>query len=50
MKHAEFSSKLPAIYRDPFDRTLIAQASCEALPLMTTDRQIRRYNLQVIEP
>lgn len=34
---------LPAIYKDPFDRALIAQASVEDLELVTTDAEIPRY-------
>ena len=39
---------LPAIHKDPFDRLLIAQAQVENLPLITTDREITRYPVQVI--
>ena len=34
---------LPAIHRDPFDRLLIAQAVCQAMPLLTADETIARY-------
>jgi PIN domain nuclease of toxin-antitoxin system len=36
---------LPPIHRDPFDRLLISQAQCEALTLVTPDKQIREYKL-----
>jgi PIN domain nuclease of toxin-antitoxin system len=49
LTHAKYVSKLPPIHSDPFDRILIAQAICEGLCLMTTDRLIRRYNLQVVQ-
>lgn len=34
---------LPPLHQDPFDRTLIAQATVEDLTLVTTDREILRY-------
>jgi PIN domain nuclease of toxin-antitoxin system len=34
---------LPAIHQDPFDRTLIAQATAEDLVLVTTDADIPLY-------
>ncbi len=45
--HAKAVEKLPFIHRDPFDRTLIAQAQTEGLTLMTTDPQIRKYDVDV---
>jgi len=45
--HAAAVEKLPLIHRDPFDRTLIAQAQTEGLTLMTTDPQIRKYDVDV---
>lgn len=34
---------LPPLHKDPFDRTLIAQAVVEGMPLVTADRQIAGY-------
>ncbi|MGP8248103.1 MAG: type II toxin-antitoxin system VapC family toxin [Bryobacteraceae bacterium] len=34
---------LPDIHKDPFDRALIAQASVEALEIVTLDTEIPRY-------
>ena len=34
---------LPDIHKDPFDRVLIAQASVEALEIVTLDAEIPRY-------
>jgi len=45
--HASAVEKLPLHHRDPFDRTLIAQAKIEGLTLMTTDPQIRKYDVDV---
>ncbi len=39
---------LPAIHNDPFDRLLIVQSQMEGLPLLTADREIARYRVEVI--
>ncbi len=36
---------LPALHRDPFDRILICQAFRHGLTLLTSDRDILRYNV-----
>lgn len=46
--HAWRAGTLAAHHRDPFDRLLVAQAKAEALPLVTRDRQLDRYDIQVI--
>ncbi len=38
---------LPKHHRDPFDRLLIAQAQLERLPLVTGDRQLQKYDVEV---
>lgn len=38
---------LPPLHRDPFDRMLIAQARRERVALVTRDRTLRRYPIQV---
>jgi PIN domain nuclease of toxin-antitoxin system len=43
LAHAVAIESLPAFYRDPFDRMIIAQAQVEALPILTADEAIRRY-------
>ncbi len=48
MPHALYVSTLPAIHRDPFDRLLIAQAQLENLPILTSDPQISRYDVEII--
>ena len=37
------AGRLPRLYRDPFDRMLIAQARAEQLALLTRDRAIIGY-------
>jgi PIN domain nuclease of toxin-antitoxin system len=42
-RHAEATSQLPPLHRDPFDRMLVAQARVESLTLVTRDPAIRSY-------
>lgn len=44
-KHALGLIDLPKIHRDPFDRMLIAQARVEKMTLITTDKDILRYDI-----
>lgn len=47
--HALELMRLPVHHRDPFDRMLIAQALAEDVPVMTCDKEFRKYKgLQVI--
>lgn len=46
--HALRVYSLPDHHRDPFDRLLIAQAQCESLPILTSDRQFRKYSVRVL--
>ncbi len=48
-QHAERAAALPLYHNDPFDRMLIAQAQMQALTLVTADRDLRRYDLDVID-
>ena len=41
-------AQLPDHHRDPGDRLLIAQALAEGIPILTADRQIRRYPVEVL--
>jgi PIN domain nuclease of toxin-antitoxin system len=36
------------IHRDPFDRMLVAQASCEDLTLVTRDPFCQQYNVAIL--
>lgn len=47
--HAEAVGSLPGHHRDPFDRMLVAQAKAEGLTLVTRDRELRLYDVRVIE-
>jgi PIN domain nuclease of toxin-antitoxin system len=46
--HALRVATLPPHHRDPFDRLLIAQAQAEALPILTSDPRIGKYDVDVI--
>jgi PIN domain nuclease of toxin-antitoxin system len=41
--HAIAAGLLPPIHRDPFDRILVAQATVEAITLVTSDPIMARY-------
>lgn len=47
--HGELAPSLPAHHRDPFDRMLVAQAQLESLALVTADRTIRPYDIELID-
>jgi PIN domain nuclease of toxin-antitoxin system len=46
--HALGVSDLPLHHGDPFDRLLVAQARSEGLVLITSDRDIKRYPVQIL--
>jgi PIN domain nuclease of toxin-antitoxin system len=44
--HAIEAGRLPRYHDDPFDRVLIAQTQIEGMTLLTSDRMVRRYNVE----
>jgi PIN domain nuclease of toxin-antitoxin system len=40
--------RLPELHKDPFDRTLVAQAIVERMPLVTKDGRLQRYGIAVV--
>jgi len=46
--HAERAAALPTHHADPFDRMLIAQAQCEGLSLVSSDRKFAAYDVPLI--
>lgn len=46
--HAEVAAALPFHHNDPFDRMLVAQAVTENLTLVTDDRLIGQYNVNIL--
>jgi PIN domain nuclease of toxin-antitoxin system len=41
-------AELPEHHADPFDRMLVAQARTEGMRLVTNDRAIRRYDVDIV--
>ena len=46
--HAHTIAELPAAHRDPFVRMLVAQAMVEHMVIVTRDRSIADYDVEVI--
>jgi len=46
--HALRVASLPLHHRDPFDRLLVAQAQVERLPLLSADKQLARYDVEIL--
>jgi len=46
--HAAYVASLPLYHRDPFDRLLVAQAKLERLPIMTSDRLLAAYDVDLL--
>jgi len=46
--HALAVAELPLHHRDPFDRLLVAQSRLLDVPLLTADRQLGRYDVEVL--
>jgi PIN domain nuclease of toxin-antitoxin system len=47
-EHALREGELPAHHRDPFDRLLIAQALSEQMTLLTANRVLQEYKVDLI--
>jgi PIN domain nuclease of toxin-antitoxin system len=47
-EHAMAVQRLPLHHRDPFDRMLIAQAQCEGLTIVTSDRAFAAYGVPIL--
>lgn len=46
--HALEAASLPSHHRDPFDRVLIAQSRLLRIPLVSSDRTIASYDVDVV--
>jgi PIN domain nuclease of toxin-antitoxin system len=46
--HAELAARLPPHHSDPFDRMLVAQAQVEGLTLVTHDRRLGPYEIEIL--
>ena len=47
-RHAKAAATLPRHHSDPFDRMLIAQCLCERLVLVTRDRKLAAYGIDIL--
>ena len=45
--HAIKAVELPLHHKDPFDRMIIAQATCENLTLITSDKIFQKYDVSL---
>ncbi|MDQ3987924.1 MAG: type II toxin-antitoxin system VapC family toxin [Actinomycetota bacterium] len=48
VRHGLAMRDLPLYHRDPFDRMLIAQARCEGLTIVTSDRAFTAYDVPIL--
>lgn len=46
--HAIEAAALPLHHRDPFDRVLVAQSRLLEIPLVSADRALDKYDVQII--
>lgn len=47
-EHAAFVAGLPRHHRDPFDRMLVAQAHALEVPLISADRALAAYGIELL--
>lgn len=47
-RHADRAGTLPMHHRDPFDRLLVAQADVDGLTLVTADRELSAYGVELV--
>jgi PIN domain nuclease of toxin-antitoxin system len=47
--HAEAVRSLPPHHRDPFDRLIVAAAQVEGLRVVSSDSQLRMYDIPLID-
>jgi len=48
LDHSLRTGGLPRHHADPFDRMIVAQAQCLGIPVVSADRQLARYDVDVI--
>ena len=46
--HSLYTSKLPEIHKDPFDRMIIAQSRLENMSLISKDKNIKKYKVPMV--
>ncbi len=48
-RHALRLAEVPRLHSDPFHRLLIAQAQSEEVTLISNERMMKKYDVQVLE-
>ena len=48
LQHTARVAKLPPHHRDPFDRMLVAQALCASMTLVSRDRVLAKYGVNLL--
>jgi PIN domain nuclease of toxin-antitoxin system len=48
LAHVLRIASLPDHHKDPFDRALVAKAQVEGIPILSADRMIARYPVEMI--
>lgn len=48
LRHALGVASLPSVHGDPFDRLLVSQALAEGLTIVSADRRIAQYPVEVL--
>jgi PIN domain nuclease of toxin-antitoxin system len=48
ISHSLYTKRLPQVHKDPFDRIMIAQSIVEDLPLISKDKEIRKYKIKAV--
>jgi PIN domain nuclease of toxin-antitoxin system len=48
LSHAKLAGELPRLHDDPFDRMLVAQAKIENLTLISQDKNLHEYEIDLI--
>jgi len=48
ISHALHVYHLPPHHQDPFDRMLVAQAKLENLTLLSSDQQMKKYDVEIV--
>jgi PIN domain nuclease of toxin-antitoxin system len=49
ISHAMHAPELPKHHKDPFDRMLVAQAVIEGYTLVTSDEEIAKYEVEILD-
>ncbi len=47
-EHCNYLTQLPFHHRDPFDRMLVAQNKIEQMSLLSADKQLKKYGIEII--